>query len=44
MDFQTGTLLVGIFFVAAGLIWLNVKIRRGRKSDSWGDLKERDNG
>ena len=33
MDFQTGTLLVGMFLVATGLIWLNVKIK-----------KERDNG
>ena len=33
MDFQTGALLVGMFLVAAGLIWLSVKIR-----------KERDNG
>lgn len=33
MDFQTGTILVGIAIIAAGLIWLNVKIR-----------KERDNG
>ena len=30
MDFQTGTLLVGMFLVAAGLIWLNVKIRKDR--------------
>ena len=33
MDFQTGTLLVGMVIVAAGLIWLSVKIK-----------KERDNG
>ena len=30
MDFQTGTLLVGMVLVAAGLIWLSVKIRRDR--------------
>lgn len=30
MDFQTGTLLVGMVLVAAGLIWLNVKIRKDR--------------
>ena len=30
MDFQTGTLLVGLVVVAAGLIWLNVKIKRDR--------------
>ena len=30
MDFQTGTILVGLFVVAAGLIWLNVKIKKER--------------
>ena len=30
MDFQTGTLLVGMVLIAAGLIWLNVKIKRER--------------
>ena len=30
MDFQTGTLLVGMFLAAAGLIWLNVKIKKER--------------
>ena len=30
MDFQTGALLVGIVLVAAGLIWLNVKIKKER--------------
>ena len=30
MAFQTGTLLVGTVLVAAGLIWLNVKIRKDR--------------
>ena len=30
MDFQTGTLLVGMVPVSAGLIWLNVKIKRER--------------
>lgn len=30
MDFQTGCLLVGLFVIAAGLVWLNLKIRRDR--------------
>lgn len=30
MDFQTGALLVGIVLVAAGLIWLSVKIKKER--------------
>lgn len=30
MDFQTGTILVGLVIIAAGLIWLNVKIRKDR--------------
>lgn len=30
MDFQTGHLLVGLFVIAAGLVWLNIKVKRGR--------------
>ena len=33
MDFQTGTLLVGTVLVAAGLIWLSVKIKKERDND-----------
>lgn len=30
MDFQTATILVGLVVAAAGLIWLNVKIKKER--------------
>ena len=30
-DFTTGCILVGMFVLATGLIWLNVKIRKERE-------------